>query len=404
MVDTRFCEFRKKCGSCQILNLSYEEELSLKMKREISLLGKFCHVEEIIPSNPNTHYRNKVQYLFNYKSGHVITGLYRSSDKGITSISTCLMEDKKISKVFEFVKKSIIKFKIKVYDGHKGDLRHVMIRRGNTTGEISVSFITFRGRFQNDEELADYLIHHSPEITTVTCIQNNTAIPIWMDGQETTLRGKGYLTDKLCGCTFNVPPKAFYQINPYTTEILYNKAAELSDPKPSDLILDAYCGVGTIGISVAKNSCQRLEGFDCNSESIKYAKINASLNGIKEYEFLCTTDSKYFKGNSKAYDIVFIDPPRAGCTSAFLSNIMRLNAKIIIYISCFPETLSRDISKLKSLYDIKTIQPIDMFPGTTHVETVCCLYHQKKDFISVPYEPKNDDYLKQHKTNFSDET
>ena len=210
MENMRVCEYRRKCGACQTLNLSYEEELSLKMKREITLLGRFGHISEVIPSSHSEHYRNKAQYLFRYESGRIRSGLYRSSDNGISDIGICMMEDEEISAVYSLIKKLVKKYGIKVYDGQRGDLRHVMIRKAVGTGEISVTFVTLAGSFANEQKLAEELMKSSPCVVSVSEIKNDTEIPLWMEGEEHVLRGTGYITDLLCGCRFNIPPKAFY--------------------------------------------------------------------------------------------------------------------------------------------------------------------------------------------------
>ncbi len=371
MDQTRNCIYRKKCGACQTLNLSYDEELSLKMKKVIGLLGRFGHIEEIIPSEPSEHYRNKAQYLFRFVSGKTVSGLYRSSDGGIARIGDCLMEDRDISGVLNAARQVIKEKGIRTYDGRKGDLRHVLIRKGIRTGEISVSFITRNGMFEGAEEAADLLIRKCPEVVTVTVIQNSTDIPLWTDGEEKILAGKGYFEDILCGCRFRVPPKAFYQINPYSTEKLYMTASGFADIKDSDNILDAFCGIGTIGITAAKKGCSSLDGFDVSESAVKIAAANAKNNGISNYNYRCMRDSEFMLNGNKRYNVIFTDPPRNGCSRKFISSMIKAKPDKIIYISCSPESLARDLMILKkNNYLPRKIQPVDMFPGTTHVETV----------------------------------
>ena len=179
MINTvRTCEYRRKCGACQTLNLSYEEELSLKMKKVIGLLGRFGHVGEIIPSFPSEHYRNKAQYLFRFESGRMRSGLYRSSDNGIADVGSCLMEDEEISEVYRQIRKLVRQYGVRIFDGRRGDLRHVMIRKAVGTGEISVSFVTFAGSFMNEHKLADDLMRSMSSIKSVSEIKNDTEIPL----------------------------------------------------------------------------------------------------------------------------------------------------------------------------------------------------------------------------------
>lgn len=368
--ETRTCKYRRKCGACQTLNLSYEEELSLKMKKEIDLLGRFGHVQEIVPSSPSEHYRNKSQYLFHFNHGKMISGLYHSSDGKIAEIDRCLMEDCDLSRLYLHIRKLIAQKKVRIFDGKTGDLRHIMLRKGIRTGEISVSFVTKNGLFPQVENIAEELMIHNPSIVCVTVVKNDTRTPLWMNGEEYLIRGRGYINDKLCGCSFRIPPKAFYQINPYSTEILYQTASEFAQITAADHVLDAYCGIGTIGITATKGCCATLDGFDNNRDSITVADLNARQNNISNYSYTCITDSKCTLNKNKHYDVVFVDPPRAGCDKKFISMLLELQSNRLIYISCNPQTLSRDLNLLKKNYKTVCIQPVDMFPGTTHVETV----------------------------------
>ncbi|MBO4831650.1 MAG: 23S rRNA (uracil(1939)-C(5))-methyltransferase RlmD [Oscillospiraceae bacterium] len=397
MDNGRTCSYRRKCGACQTLNLSYDEELSLKMKREIDLLGRFGHIEPIIPSEPSEHYRNKAQYLFRYRSGSVTAGLYRSSDGGIAAVDSCLMEDPRLTELFLLIKKLVKKRGVKVWDGRRGDLRHVMIRRAAATGEVSVAFVTSGGLFEGASGLSEELTEKAPDVVCVSAVRNDTDIPLWMNGDEHLLKGRGYITDRLCGCEFRIPPKSFYQINPYATEKLYDIAAGYAQIGRNDTVLDAYCGIGTVGITAAKGGCASLDGFDISADSVSAAETNAELNGIDGCRYRRVSDSGCGIGPKKRYSVVMVDPPRSGCDRRFTNTLLKLRPERIVYISCGPQSLARDLGLLKKHYRVDKIQPVDMFPGTIHVETVCCLYHQKKDFISIPYEPKNADYLKKIK-------
>ena len=370
----RACPYAGKCGACQTLNLDYDGELSMKMKREITLLGRFGHVEEILEAEHPTHYRNKAQYLFSYNGGRVNFGLYRASDGGIVHIDRCMMEDPELYSVARTVRKLIDKYNVKVYDGRRGSLRSVTVRKGFATGELLCALVTRDGVFPGAQELADELVRRHPKLVSVSVIVNSTDIPLWMDGEEYVLYGKGYLTDELCGCTFRVSAKAFYQINPAQTEVLYRTAAELAEIKKTDRILDAYCGIGTVGIVAAKGGCASLEGFDVNADAIRDAEENARANGIGNAEFAVRKDASFLLREGKRYDVIFADPPRAGCDKKFLAAVLKAAPEKLVYISCNPETLARDLAVLKPMYKVRKIQPVDLFPGTGHVETVCLLY------------------------------
>ena len=372
MTDSaRNCPYFKKCGACQTLNLSYEEELSLKMKRLITLLGRFAHVEEILPMEDPLRYRNKTQTLFRYNGGRVESGLYRSSDGGIVRAERCLMEDPDLSSVSRTVKKLADAYKLKIYDGRRGELRSVMVRKGFATGEMQAAIVTKSGMFDAAGEMAAELVRRHPKVVSVSVIANDTQIPLWMNGEEYVVRGPGYLTDELAGCRFRVPAKAFYQINPKMTEALYRTAAEFAGIRPGERVLDAYCGIGTVGIAAAKGTDARLEGFDLNEDAVRAAAENAKANGIADASYQQKKDASFLAGEH--YDVIFADPPRAGCDRRFLEAVVKAAPERFVYISCDPETLARDLAALKGKYKARRIQPVDMFPGTGHVETVCLL-------------------------------
>ncbi len=378
------CPAFGRCGACQTLNMDYEEELSLKMRKLISLLKPFGRVEEILPSpceegSRPTGYRNKTQVLFAYNGGRVNMGLYRSSDGGLTRVDRCPMESPELFSVVRTVRKLIDPFGLRVWDGRRGDLRHVMVRRGFRTGEILCAIVTRDGLFPRAEEFVKELTRRHPSLVSVSVIGNDSDTPLFMNGDETVLYGEGYLTDELCGCRFMVPAKAFYQINPAATEILYRKAAEFAEVKESSRILDAYCGIGTVGITAAKGGCASLDGFDVSADAVRFAAKNVEQNGIKNARFTERRDGSFPASEADGrYDVIFADPPRAGCDRRFLSAVMKASPDKLVYISCNPETLARDLAVLRQNFRVTAIQPVDLFPGTYHVETICLLSKLKQ--------------------------
>lgn len=385
--EERNCPAAGKCGACQTLNLSYERELSMKMKRIIPLLGRFGHIEEIIPMERPIHYRNKVQYLFHYNGGRVNFGLYRASDGGIVRVDHCFAEDPKASAVCRTVKRMVDQQKLSVYDGRRGLIRHVMVRRAVATGEMLCAIVTSGEPFPNAVAFAEELAKRCEGLVSVSRIVNATDTPLWMGGEETVLYGSGFITDVLCGCSFRISAKAFYQINPIQTEVLYRTAAELADVKPGEHVLDAFCGIGTVGIVAAGKGCASLTGFDVNRDAIAAASENARRNGIAKADFRVADDAGFVLKDGIHRSVIFADPPRAGCSKAFLNAVMEHAPERFVYISCNPETLARDLALLKPRYQVKRIQPVDMFPGTTHVETVVLL-SRKNSEEPVPFAGK----------------
>jgi len=377
MTEKRECKYAGKCGACQTLNLTYDAELSMKMKKEITLLGRFGHIDEIICMEKPLYYRNKVQYLMNYNGGRVNFGLYRSSDGKIVHVDNCMMEDKDAASVCRTVRRMIDKYKLSVYDGRRGLIRHVMARRAFATNEIICAIVTSAEKFDCAQEFARELAERCKTVRSVSRIINTTQTPLWMGGEESVLYGDGYITDELCGCKFRISAKSFYQINPVQTEALYSKAVEFAELTGNSNILDAYCGIGTVGIIAAKKSGAKLIGFDVNKNAISDAVINAELNGVNNAEFVCADDSSFKLKDARKFDVIFADPPRAGCEKKFLNFVLDKSPEKFVYISCNPETLARDLAYMKQAYKVKKIQPVDMFPGTSHVETVVLLSRKK---------------------------
>ena len=375
----RICPVSRKCGGCQLMNLSYPEQLKFKQAKVVKLLGSFHRVNEIIGMDYPFHYRNKVQAAFGRtRSGEIISGVYQSSTHNIVKTEKCLIEDKKADEIILTIRKLVKDFKLTVYDERKGNgfLRHVLVKRGFATNEIMVVLVTGTGVFPSKNNFIKALLDVHPEITTIVQNINNKFTSMVLGEKEIVLYGKGYIEDVLCGCTFRISPKSFYQINPIQTEILYGKAIEFAGLSGKEKIIDAYCGIGTIGIVASKNAGEVI-GCELNPDAIKDAKINAKINGIENIKFVCADAGEFMLGmkeQGEKCDVLFMDPPRAGSDKKFLSCAVALSPEKIVYISCNPETQQRDLYYLiKNGYKVKKIQPVDMFPYTAHVETVVLL-------------------------------
>ena len=351
------CPVYKKCGGCQLQNLSYAEQLRFKQNKVVKLLKSFGRVEPIIGMDDPYHYRNKVQAaFFTDRRGRIRSGVYQSGTHRIVSVDDCQIEDRLADKIIVAVRRLLPSFHLTTYneDTHKGFLRHVLVKRG------------FAEEF--------------PQIKTIVQNINPYNTNLVLGDRQTVLYGKGYIEDVLCGCRFRISPKSFYQINPVQTEVLYGKAIEFADLKGSKTVLDAYCGIGTIGIVAAKHGAGQVIGVELNGEAVRDAIQNAKANGLKNIRF--------YKGDAGAFmqavaavnerlDVVLMDPPRAGSSEQFLDALIKLSPKTVVYVSCNPETLARDLQYLrqKSRYKVQKIQPVDMFPHTAHVESVVLLTH-----------------------------
>ncbi len=372
------CPYRKKCGGCQLLNMSYEEQLSHKQKTVIRLLGSFCHVDEIIGMDFPYKYRNKAQYAFGNRNGKIICGVYQSSTHKIVDIEECLLTTDKADEIALTVKKLLKSFKLKAYDENtkSGFLRHLLIKTGFKSGEIMVVLVTGTQEFPKKRSFVNALVKAHPEIKTVVQNVNNRFTSMILGAKSETLYGDGKITEELCGLKFRISPKAFYQINPTQTEILYNTALDFAGFRGDESIIDAYCGTGTIGL-IAAGRVKSVLGVEINADAVKDAKENARLNGIKNVRFF-TADAGEFMTSlaqeNEKIDAVIMDPARAGADIPFLSSLVKLAPKKIVYVSCNPETLARDLRHLvKNGYKVRKIQPVDMFPHTEHCESVCVL-------------------------------
>ena len=372
------CPHRKKCGGCQLQNMSYERQLSFKQVKVIKLLGRYHHVCEIIGMKNPYHYRNKVQAAFGEKHGEIISGVYQSSTHNIVPVDSCMIEDQKADEIIVTIRKLLKSFKLRAFNDvtMKGFLRHVLIKRGFSSGEIMVVLVTSTLDFPKESQFINALLGRHPEITTIVQNENSKRTSLILGEKSRALYGDGYIEEDLCGFRFRISPKAFYQINPTQTEVLYGKAMEYAELTGNEIVLDAYCGTGTIGL-IASPKAKKVIGVELNPDAIEDAKINAKLNKVENIEFYCDDAGDFMvKAAAKGdkYDVVVMDPPRAGSSIEFLRSLIILAPKKIVYISCNPETQARDLSYLtRKGYKVKRIQPVDMFPHTEHVETVVLL-------------------------------
>ena len=379
------CPLYKKCGGCQLQNLTYEQQLRYKQVKCIRLLGKFCRVGEIIGMENPYHYRNKVQAAFALdRHSNIISGVYQSSSHKIVPVTVCMTEDEKADEIIGTIRRLLKNFKLRPYneDTGRGFLRHVLVKRGFKSGQIMVVLVTGTRDFPKKKDFVATLLKIHPEITTVVQNVNNQKTSMVLGNRSEVLFGDGYITEQLGDFSFRISPKAFYQINPIQTEVLYNTTLEFAGLTGKETVIDAYCGTGTIGI-FASPKAKKVVGVELNPDAVKDARVNAKLNSAENTEFY-NADAGEFLADTAAsnekYDVVIMDPPRSGSTVKFLKSVVKLAPKTVVYVSCNPETLARDLMFLvRNGYKVKKIQPVDMFPHTNHVETVVLLSHKKPD-------------------------
>ena len=372
------CPVYKKCGGCQLQNLTYEEQLRYKQNKVIKLLKSFGRVEQIIGMDNPYHYRNKVQAaFFTDRNGKIKSGVYQSGTHRIVNVDDCQIEDKLADEIIVAIRKMLPSFRLTTYneDTRKGFLRHVLVKRGFSTDQVMVVLVTGTPIFPSKNNFVKALREKFPQITTVVQNINSFKTNLVLGERQIVLYGKGYIEDELCGCRFRISPKSFYQINPIQTEVLYGKAIEFANLKGDETVLDTYCGVGTIGIIAAKHGAGQVVGVEMNGDAVRDAIQNAKANQLNNIRFFKGDAGEFMESaaeeNTKP-DIVMMDPPRAGSSVQFLSSLIKMSPSTSVYVSCNPETLARDLEYLRknSRYRVKKIQPVDMFPHTQHVETV----------------------------------
>lgn len=372
------CPVYKKCGGCQLQNLTYEEQLKYKQNKVKRLLEKFCPVDPIIGMDNPYHYRNKVQAAFwTDKKGKIISGVYQSGTHHIVGIDSCQTEDIIADKIIVAVRKLLPSFKLTTYneDAGKGFLRHILVKRGFSTNQIMLVLVTGTPVFPSKNNFVKAILKQFPAITTIVQNINPYRTNLVLGDNQKILYGKGYIEDILCECKFRISPKSFYQINPVQTEILYSKAIEFANLNGNETVLDTYCGIGTIGIIAAKHGAGKVIGAELNGDAVRDAIVNARTNNLKNIRFFKADAGEFMhdiSSENEKPDVVFMDPPRAGSDTKFLDSLIKMSPNTVVYVSCNPETLARDLEYLtkSSVFKVKKIQPVDMFPHTAHIECV----------------------------------
>lgn len=373
------CPLAKKCGGCEWQGISYQEQLKKKQKEVEKLIGNFCKVEPIIGMEYPYYYRNKVHAVFDRtRSGQIISGVYQEGTHRVVNVDECRIENQKADAIIRDIRGLLRSFKIKTYDEDTGYglLRHVLIRTGYTSGQIMVVLVLGSPILPSKNNFVKALRKLHPEITTIVLNVNDKKTSMVLGEKETVLYGKGYIEDTLCGLTFRISPKSFYQVNPIQTEVLYQKAMEYAKLTGKERVIDAYCGIGTIGM-VAAQQAKEVIGVELNQDAVRDAVRNARRNGMKNITFYKKDAGEcmvQMANQGEHTDVVFMDPPRAGSDEAFLSSAVKLSPERIVYVSCNPVTLVRDLKYLKRAgYEVRKCQPVDMFPWTGHVESVVLL-------------------------------
>jgi len=378
------CEFFAKCGGCTFRHISYDEELKVKQQRVSDALTRIGKINDfimhpIIGCNSPNGYRNKSQIpISRNKDNRIVMGFYGNHSHRIIDNNHCKLHPKEFDDITEVFREWINKYKISVYDevNHKGLLRHLYLRYASKNDQIMVCPVINGLDIPHKKELISMLRNCTHKIVSIVLNINTEKTNVVLGSKCITIFGKDYITDELCGLVFNISPQSFYQINRTQTELLYSVAAQFAALSGSETVIDLYCGTGTIGLSMAKNA-KKIIGVEIIPQAIENAKENARINGINNADFICSDSAEAaenFLKNGLSPDVVIIDPPRKGCSETVIDSINKMSPKRIVYVSCDPETLSRDLSlfELKG-FKAREVTPVDMFPRTSHVETVVLL-------------------------------
>ena len=372
----------KPCGGCSYINRDYKWSLGYKEMKIRKLLKPYVELSGIVGMEDPFHYRNKVHAVFAHvRDGHRernVAGIYEQGTHKVVPVEKCMIENEKADAIIQDILKMLSGFKIKVYDEDTGYglLRHVLVRTAHVTGQIMVVLVLSSPILPGKNNFVKALREKHPEITTILLNVNDEQTSMVLGEREIVLYGKGYIEDVLCGHTFRISAKSFYQVNSVQTEKLYRKAVEYANLTGHERVIDAYCGIGTIGITAAAKA-KEVIGVELNGDAVRDAVRNARENKIKNISFYTNDAGDFLAGmaqNGEKAEVVFMDPPRSGSTEKFMSAAVSMSPGRIIYISCEPETLARDLHWLQSHgYKAREAAAYDMFPFTENAEVIVLL-------------------------------
>lgn len=381
------CPYVKKCGACHIGEKSYEEELAEKKKWVVDSIGKYCDkINDVAGMYYPYHYRNKVHAVFGRRldngKDEIIAGTYAEGTHTIIPIKDCLIEDAQASAIIQTVTGLVRSFGLWVYneDTGRGLMRHVLVRKGTSTKQIMVVLVTASPEFPHKNHFVEKLRELHPEITTIVQNINGKQTTMVLGERNKTLYGQGYIEDVLLGLRFRISPGSFYQVNSAQTQVLYKRAIQAAGLTGTETVIDAYCGIGTIGMCMHAKA-GRVIGIELNEQAVKDAKANAKRNNLEHMHFVAADATEYMTHMSQKgerADVIVMDPPRSGSTEAFVKAAASLRPGKVIYVSCNPETLGRDLGWFAGEgYIAGESWPVDMFGFTANVEVVCSLHRKK---------------------------
>lgn len=376
------CPYSQRCGGCSFRNMTYDEELKYKLSRVNDSLERIGHfdikAEEIIGAKSVDHYRNKAQYPVSVCEGELFAGFYAYKSHRIIPCSDCRLQPKEFEQGIKAFEKWVEAADVTSYDENtgRGLLRHIYFRKGFATDELMACAVINGDSIPKADLLIDLLRKNLPNLKSVVVNINKSKTNVILGKTSKTIWGSDTISDRLLGKSFVISPNSFYQVNHSQCERLYERAKEYAGLTGSEVLLDLYCGVGTIGLTMA-DGAKRLVGIEIIPQAVENAKINAALNNITNAEFICADAAKgaeLLREEGITPDVIILDPPRKGCDKALLDTVVQMSPKKIVYVSCDSATLARDLEILKNKdYVTKRVTAVDMFPRTPHVEAVALI-------------------------------
>lgn len=386
-VERKCSESLRQCGGCQIQELDYQKQLDVKtneVKQVISRIGKLDDViiHDTLGMEHPFRYRNKAQFPIQKKDNMPVIGFYKKKSHDLISTDECIIQHEVNDKIIKIIKTYIRAYNVSIYDEktHKGLLRHLVTKVGFTTGEVMIVLVANGKKLPYLKELASVLKENIPGFKTLVVNVNTQKTNVILGKENIVAYGDGMIRDYIGELVFEISPLSFFQVNPLQTEVLYNKALEYANLGENDTVFDIYCGIGTISLFLAQKA-KKVYGIEIVEDAIKDAKRNAKINNMDNVEFYVGKAEevvpKMYKEGKRA-NVVVVDPPRKGCDEKVLDTIVSMEPDRVVYVSCNPSTLARDLAYLNERgYKCHEIQPVDMFPHSVHVENVAWLSKEK---------------------------
>ena len=377
------CPVFPTCGGCQLQHLSYEGQLKQKRKSVRDVMDRIAKlpdvpVHAVKGMDEPWRYRNKSQIPFDTENDRIIAGFYKARTHQIVDTDVCLIQTEEADELMNMLKYKLQQLGIETYDErtHKGMLRHLIVRKARQTGQVMVVLVTRHKKFPQSEAVVDLIRKELPGVTSIMQNINTANTNVIMGNETISLYGTDVIIDRIGDTEFEISARSFYQVNPVQTEVLYQQALDYAGLTGNETVIDAYCGIGTISLFLARQA-KEVYGVEIVPQAIKDAKRNAELNGIENTHFeagLAEEIIPKWYSQGKRFDVLVVDPPRKGCDEKLLETILAQKPKKVVYVSCNPGTLARDLRILEDGgYRTKEIQPVDMFPHSSHVECVALI-------------------------------